>query len=59
MLSLVHPRWVKPLQHAFKQALLAACLGSAVWWTWTLGQSNLDRTHQLALERYGQRAADL
>ena len=42
------------------QALLVALgLACALVWGWTQAQTNLDKTQQLAMERYGQRAADL
>jgi predicted transglutaminase-like cysteine proteinase len=38
--------------------LLALCVAAWLCMGWTLAQVNLDRTQALALERYGQKAAD-
>ena len=40
-------------------ALAALCLAGALVWGWTQAQTNLDKTQQLAMERYGQRAVDV
>lgn len=38
--------------------LVSCCLGALLWMGWTQAQVHLDRTQALALERYGQKAAD-
>ena len=38
---------------------MVLCAVVALLWGWTQAQTNLDKTQQLAMERYGQRAADL
>ncbi|WP_342133161.1 transglutaminase-like cysteine peptidase [Hydrogenophaga sp. OTU3427] len=43
------PQWV----------LAALCVAAVLFVGWTQAQTNLDRTQALALERYGQRAADV
>ena len=42
-----------------RQTLVAACVTGALLGGLTLAQPQLDKTQQLAMERYGQRAADL
>lgn len=42
-----------------RAALVVLCVVFALLWGWTQAQTNLDKTQQLAMERYGQRAADL
>ncbi len=59
MPSSVCSPWSVSLRLAAKRLLLAACVGMLAIWTWSLAQSSLDRTQQLAMERYGQRAADV
>jgi predicted transglutaminase-like cysteine proteinase len=46
------------LPRAPQGALAALCVAAALCVGWTQAQTNLDRTQALALERYGQRAAD-
>ena len=47
------------LQRPPRAALVVLCAVVALLWGWTQAQTNLDKTQQLAMERYGQRAADL
>lgn len=47
------------LQRPPRAALVVLCAVFALLWGWTQAQTNLDKTQQLAMERYGQRAADL
>ncbi len=47
------------LQRTPKDVLVLVCAACALIGSLTLAQPHLDKTQQLALERYGQRAADL
>lgn len=47
------------LRRLSQAALAGLCIVGALFWGWGLAQSNLDKTQQLAMERYGQRAADI
>ena len=49
---------VKRCERPPRAALGALVMLCALIWGWTQAQTNLDKTQQLALERYGQRAAD-
>lgn len=47
------------VQRPPRAALVVLCAVLALLWGWTQAQTNLDKTQQLAMERYGQRAADM
>ena len=50
---------VRRCQRPPQAVLVALGLACALVWGWTQAQTNLDKTQQLAMERYGQRAAEL